>query len=557
LYGGFIAASALAGCNAILGLNELSLATGKPDSGLPDSMTPIVDATPDNFVGECTTNAECTERATAAAVEKDAGLPDVNVGGMRVVPAICLKPEQRCVELLSEDCTEITGDFRDDDAIVLGTLFSTVGAQGAMNLQRQRGATLAADQINNVGGIPSATTPDSTGRKRPLVMVSCNEATPAGGGPMVLPRAGAHLITNLRVPAIVGPNTSQDTIELSNTLSVAHGTVLLTPTAVAQQIADLADNDLTWLMVPSDQQRGRLMKDQINLIESEVRQTRNKTVVKLGIVYRKDAVGEGTYRSLNDLQFNGAPLNAPINTGTTTGNVQIDGYEFTAANQDPIVNKYANDFKPDIMVLAGLAESITTILNPIEQRWAEAGADRPYYVLTDQVKGPDLIASCTNNPGLRPRVRGTGITPGAKSVAVQTAFELDYRAKYGSTPTASGAGPSFDATFAIAYALAATRDLPVTGPNIAKGLGKLAGGTEINVGSSSILNAFMRLGAGENISAIGTFVPFEWDERGAVVNGTIEIWCVGNVNGTPAYQSAKLTHDIKTDTIEGMYTPCP
>ena len=80
---------------------------------------------------------------------------------------------------------------------------------------------------------------------------------------------------------------------------------------------------------------------------------------------------------------------------------------------------------------------------------------------------------------------------------------------------------------AIAYALAATRDLPVTGANIAKGLRKLAGGTtDIEVGQNTVLQAFARLGAGENINAIGTFLPYEWDERGAVVNGTIEIWCI-------------------------------
>jgi ABC-type branched-subunit amino acid transport system substrate-binding protein len=426
-----------------------------------------------------------------------------------------------------------------------------------MNLQRQQSATLAAEEINAVGGIP---TPPSGGKRQKLVMLSCNEVDPAGTpAGTVLRRAGAHLINDLHVPAIVGPNTSQDTIELSNAVSAAQGgTLILTPTAVAAQIADLMDNDLTWLMVPSDQQRGPLMINQINQLETELKAARGKSIMKLGIVYRDDAVGLGTLRSLNGLIFNGQPLNAAINTGSG-GNVSIDGYQVSGAtNQDAIVNKYVN-FAPDIIVLAGLAEVITTVMNPIEQRWSDAGSARAWYVLTDQVKGPDLRTSTTNMPNLRTRVRGTGLTPGQDSISVQTAFELSYNAKYGKNPDASGAGPSYDSTYAIAYALAGTRDLPVSGEAISKGLRKLAGGMTIPVGSGSpLLTAFGKLAAGENINAIGTYLPMEWDDKGAVVNGTIEIWCVGLPGGstTPAYGSSGLTYDIAAKTTMGAYVQC-
>jgi hypothetical protein len=77
------------------------------------------------------------------------------------------------------------------------------------------------------------------------------------------------------------------------------------------------------------------------------------------------------------------------------------------------------------------------------------------------------------------------------------------------------------------------------------------------VGASNILTAFSRLGANENINGIGTFVPFEWDDRGAVVNGTIEVWCIASTGGAPAYQTAKRNYDIKSDMISGTYIPCP
>src|SRR5206468_1481011 len=85
-----------------------------------------------------------------------------------------------------------------------GSLFSTKGAQAATNLPRQQSAMLAVEEVNSIGGVPGATIEKS----RPLVLVSCDESTN-------LLRAGGHLITELHVPAIVGPNTSQDTLDVN------------------------------------------------------------------------------------------------------------------------------------------------------------------------------------------------------------------------------------------------------------------------------------------------------------------------------------------------------
>lgn len=513
-------------------------------AGAPGPSTPTNDASvlqdgsnqPDT--GGCTTNAACTDAATAAA--RAAGTVPDTAGG--VVPAICLRAEGRCIELLSEDCNHIAGDYRDDDAVIIGTLLSTAGAQSATNLQRQQAAALAIEQINTVGGIPPAT---AGGMARPLVAVSCDEVKN-------LMRAAKHLVEDLRVPAIVGPNTSQDTLDVSNNLTIQSGTVLISPTAVASSITELTDNDMTWLMVPSDRQRGKLMINQINQLETELK-TGSKTFVKLAVAYRDDALGQGTKRSLDDLVINGKPLTDPINAGAS-GYVTLDGYDTTAPDQNALVTKYIT-FAPDIVVLAGTAEAVTSIMNPLEQRWP-AGTTRPSYLVIDSTKVPDLIAAATD-ANLRARIRGTGIRPSAESLPVSAAFELDFRAKYGMTPNASGVGPAYDATYAIAYALASSRNLPVTGASVAKGLRKLTGGTtSITVGPSSLAAAFARLVAAESINAIGTFVPFAWDARGAIEGGLIEVWCIGAPAGSPAYLSSGLTYDVKTGQFAGTYMRC-
>lgn len=507
---GLLAIAACA-CNSLTGLDDFTV-EGKT-------------AGPD-----CTTNKQCSDRATTAN-----GSP---------VAAVCVQPEGKCVELLSEDCDTITGDPLDGDPIILGTLFTTAmtNLQRATNLQRQQSAQLAVEEINKIGGVPAA----AAGQNRKLVLLSCDES-------VNLERAARHLVDELHVPGIVGPNTSQDTLDLSSKHSVKGGTVVMTPTGVASSITALIDNDLTWQMVPTDVQRAPLMIQQINEIETRLKSTRSATV-KLGIVFRDDALGIGTRTALSNLVLNGKPITDATNFPK---NVLIEGYDFSKPDQAALVTKVA-DFAPDIVVLAGTAEAINQVMKPLEVAWK--AANRPEYVLIDSVKVPDLITLIkdTNNANdLRRRVRGTGIKPGVDTAAAYGTFQLEYNVAFGSAPTASGTGPSYDAAYSLAYALAATRDEPPSGAAVAKGLRRLAGGTTtIPVGGTTATTAFQKLASGEKIKGLGTFGPLDWDANGAVVGGTLEMWCIGAPGGTPAYQNSGLTFDIKTGMATGMYTQC-
>jgi ABC-type branched-subunit amino acid transport system substrate-binding protein len=490
------------------------------------------------IVGECQTNQECIDKASA----DNPGAGGENGG---VVPAVCIMPEGRCAPLLSEDCDTITGDYTNDDAIILGSLFSTKGPTAATNLPRQQAAMLAIEQINsNAGGVPAG---DKT---RPLVMVSCDESTN-------LVRAAEHLVKDLGVPAIVGPNTSQDTIDVSNKVTVPGGTVVITPTGVASSIASLNDKDLTWLMVPSDVQRAPLMISQINVLETQLKDERSVGKIKLGIVFRNDALGVGTRTSLNNLVINGKGLTDPINLGQ---NVEIDGYNGADASQQALVDKYL-DFLPDIVVLAGTAEAVSKVMLPLEMQWDDANP-RPHYILIDSTKVPELIAGATGNDDLRARVRGTGITPGPSGTDTPAqayeGFRLDYEGRYpGSNSTISGMAPSHNAVYAIAMALAATSTEPVSGKSIAKGLRKLAGGTTKYLTLvPKLLPAFQKLTAGTPITAVASFGVLDWDMDGAVKGGTLEMWCIGGTTAKPVYQSSGLLFDIMTQKESGTYTQC-
>lgn len=567
--------SAIAGCNNIVGLDKIQVSDdlSNPAGGSSGSASSGAGSTSPNGgdagmimaaggtgnsgggdlpgmggeggvpdAGDCTTNKECTDRAEA----EDMGIAGA-AAETEAAASVCVKtPIAHCVRLRSPDCNTITGNYLDNNAILVGSLFSTKGGTAATNLPRQQSAELAVEQINAAGGIPSNST---SANGRPMVMVSCDESTD-------LIRAATHLVTDLHVPAIVGPNTSQDTLDVSTKVTVPGGTVVMSPTGVASSIASLSDNDLTWLMVPSDVQRAPLMISQIGELEKNLKADRAKTVMKLGVLFRNDALGIGTRTSLNDLVFNGASLANSVNLNN---NVQIDPYTGTDATQATLVAKYVA-FAPDIIVLAGTAEAITKLMTPIEAAWT--APDRPSYLLIDSTKVPELLAAVTNNEGLRARVRGTGITPGptGKNTPGETfnGFVLDYNVRYGAAATISGMGPAHDAAYAIGLALAATRTQEISGASVAQGLRKLAGGaTILEANGTNVLAAFQKLSSGEKITAVGTFGMLDWDANGAVQGGTLEMWCVSGPAAKPVYASSGLMFDIKSQTKSGAYVQCP
>src|SRR5690606_674865 len=114
-------------------------------------------------------------------------------------------------------------------------------------------------------------------------------------------------------------------------------TLVMTPTGVASSIAALDDDNLTFQMVPTDVQRAGLMISQLNALEQQIRTETGRDRIKLGIVYRDDALGIGTRTALNDLTFNDRPLADSVNF---QNNVQISPYDPAKPDQAELVASY-------------------------------------------------------------------------------------------------------------------------------------------------------------------------------------------------------------------------
>ena len=521
----------------------------------------------DHELPECTSNAECTAKLSA---------------GGTTVPAMCVRhPAPKCVRLTSEDCTTITGNPMDDSAVLIATLGATTGAQAATNLARQQSAMMAVEEINASnasGGILQSTAP---GDARKLVLLSCDANAN-------LARAATHLISELHVPAIVGPNLSQDTLDL--TLGKAErglpssaqaGTVLMSPSAVASAIATIPDNGLSFMMVPSDIQRVPLMQDRIHFLETQLKAQRGGRPIKLAIYYRGDALGQGTRDGLNTLTINGVSLAAAINAG----NAREDQYDPLSTDNTALVTSYLA-FKPDIIVVVGTAEAVTYFTKPLEAAWptGTSAPPRPFYVAIDSTKVPELLTQVSGAAGTagadeRKRGSGTGITPTPESQQAFTSFQVAYGQRWKdpvtgavAPATVSGMGPAYDAVYTIALSLVGKRDPAIRGSMIAAGMPGLASNPQpcasdlagfqapcfsISEHSRTLYqNMSMLLGA-QKVTEVGTFGRLEWDTQGAKSSGLIELWCIDGSGPKPVFASSGQTYDVESQNSNGTYVQCP
>lgn len=304
----------------------------------------------------------------------------------------------------------VSGPVDEEHAILLGSLVAFAGRGSEVSRARQRSMEMAVEEIDALGGIPGAT-PEAP--PRPIVMVSCDETADAL-------RAAHHLVEDLHVSALIGPTASQTTLDLTMQLTIGAGTLNISPTALAASIAELRDDDLSWQMVPSDEQRGALLLHQLRQLEDALRAERDHEL-RLSMIFQNDSLGDGTRAALGELSWNGKALSDPENLG---GNIKLSNYEPGAASYGDLVDAHLA-FAPDVVILVGGNSIVDDVVAPLEAAW-ERGP-RPQYLLTDSSKGPALLNLAALNAELATRVRGTGVRPSPESERVRRGAAVLHR----------------------------------------------------------------------------------------------------------------------------------
>jgi branched-chain amino acid transport system substrate-binding protein len=482
-----------------------ALASSGADGG-NDGQDPVADRAPDaGTKPECATNAECIERLGEYT--------------------ICEKTRLTCVRLLSPDCTAVHGDYENDRAIFVGTLFkqgATAGDVGA-SPDALSAIHLAFDELRNThGGLPDPAGATS----RPLVTVECNQTQ----DPV---RATTHLADDVHVPAIIGAATSYVTIQAATQVAIDRGVYMISPYASSPGLTTLDDRGLVWRTYPSDALQAVAVPRLVEDLTASPRFTEPRaprTTVRIGIVYKDDTYGQGLRDIiLQRLRFNGGDAAANVASGTlklysypNTEDPENADYDFTE-----VTTKVISEQNPaDILMILGTSEAVN-VFSYAESHWP--GAVLPHYIMPDgMASAPKLSMAIddvvnggtTDSKNLRSRIRGTIVN--VFSGPVFDAFSLRFS---GDPVNGSNA---YDAAYVVAYGLFGIGAQPLTGANLAAAMTKLhAPGIDVGVGSGESAKAFHALADG-NVVVTGAAGKLSFDlATGDVSASGAAVWCLG------------------------------
>ena len=463
--------------------------------------------------GPCSTTAECVTRAAGQ-------------------PAICRQDTKECVNLLSQDCANVYGDYQSDDAIVLGSILSLKGSNASSGQSELQSAELAIDDFTQtIVGLPGS----ADGRPRPIALVECDDSS----DDTVAQRSATHLVNDVGVPAILGPDSSGTDTAVINNVTIPKQVLLISPAATSATLSGISQ--YFWRTSPSD----NIQAVPLRLSVGEIATAASISTIKLAILYKNDSYGTGLYTAVTStLQINGAGVGDPSNAG----NFKPVSYKADGSDLGTAVGQITG-FAPNIVALFGTNEVISSGLDAIE-----AAGVHPYYLVSDGGEVQELIDEVTAQPTIRTRVRGT--VPGTNNPLFQS-FALKYQGKYQAPADVFGMAGSYDSIYLMAYAIASLGSAPASGTGMANGMDKMVGGVPIDVGTSQMQAAINALKGGGAIDINGASGPLDFDLTQHEAPSDIEVWCVVlDGKGNPSFLPSGRSYDSAQQKMVGTYQ-CP
>lgn len=487
---------------------------------------------------ECTVNADCAAKGDNF---------------------ICRKSDNKCASIVSAECTHVVGDYKNDSAIIIGSILPTAGPDQTSGLPIQDAIDVALADFQSVNNLPAV--PGSTAR-RPLVLIGCND----NSDDTAAVAAAKHLSENVKVPAIIGSAFSGITIKISTEVTIPAGVFLISPSATSVAITSISDNGLLWRTSPSDLIQADAHAALYPLIETKVLGGASRSV-KVAIANKGDAYGQGLSGALQSkLVINGKPF---LDAGNNDFRLVSDYGDPDGQTPPDYANTIAKiiALKPDIAYLLGTTEVVTELLKGIETGWP-AATPRPTYLVADGALVSEMwdtvnaVTDPTAREDLRHRILGS--VPGTLNANFQKFKVLyDSRIKDGTVATTGGAANAYDAFYNIAYAVVAAGTKPITGASIAEGMGQLVatGVPVLEVGAANINTAFTTLAAGQKIDFNGASGPLDYDLQTGEASSDIQVWCMplsgGNAGvGTTTTAFYNAQTKALAGTIDTIKTDC-
>jgi hypothetical protein len=446
-----------------------------------------------------------------------------------------------CVGLLSPECQILrypAGVDR-DKVVYIGSIMPTAGIFENLVTPLQNATQLAIDDFNDVATLQGG---------REVAWVGCDDTD--GADQAVA--AAMHLVDNVGVPAIVGPIFSESVLAIAEQVTVDAGVFVISPTASAESLTNIDDDNLVWRVTPSDVY-------QVNGILD--RMVEDPTPPRLLVLYKDDAYGSGIFngiqtdlvQSLPDAEIHFAAYENPAVFG---GDQQalLESYGLvlgTALSQPGIAQSGAAYDSPDdhythVLVL-GTSEMQALVTSYVGV-WAQLYnfAPMPRFIVSHgavpqmelTVEQLGLAPGTEALAPLRPLLFSSieGITPNVFDEDNFTAFNIRYKIAFMNQDALTSSSLSYDATLSALFAAVTVPGSdPITGAAIAQGMASLndARGTYVTFGGAGlqfIQLARNALASGNTVDLQGVSGALDWDPGNGELRANLIGW---GLAGTP------------------------
>jgi hypothetical protein len=457
------------------------------------------------LAASCATNQECIDRNGGAAFT-------------------CRKSDGRCVALTSPNCQTVIADKEDllnDETIFIGAI-APLNDDGRM---MQFALSLARQEIKAAGSLAAAT---PEGPRRPLGIVSClGEVT----SPQIAQTQIDHLSKTLKVPFLIGPVSPQRATQVL-TQAITFDMAAIT-TSSAGFINDLADKDLVFRQGYNEDQYvkaiGPFVKDVLEpqMLIDGVGPIPNTKIAgeptRVAILQASDIAGIAqTQAVVKTLTINGKPATDPDNAANFQI-IDIGDLSNPVNHPNPDAERNigvakAVKFKPHVVIFGATPLPFNMAWVALNRAWP-AGTAKPYTIsIAQAVPGNILNAATTvNNDEARRKYFGLRSFSPDRVAADFDVFTQGLRLAFPdatSLPTSNTYG-FYDATYMFAYSLAAIKNAPVKGPELARGLRKIATtGSLVKWGPLEYSKGLALIAGGTNIQYFGVQGSYIYDEKG-------------------------------------------
>ena len=379
------------------------------------------------------------------------------------------------------EATATSGDGGggDGEALKIGVLLPFTGDLSDFGAAMEQAAQLAADEINEAGGVNG----------QPLELVTGDTAT----SPQQGVEEARRLVDVEGISGLVGPASSGTVLQVVESVTGPEGVVTISPSATSPALTVANDNDYFFRTTISDAAQGVILAE---------------LALELGfdtacVMYVNNAYGQGLDESFK--------TNYEANGGTIQADVPHEQQQASYASE----LSTCTEGNPDVVAAISYPESASVYF-----REALESQNVSQFIFTDGPKSDDLFEELgwENFEGMY------GTAPGSVDSATGDAFNAAFEAAYGELPPLPFLRETYDAVYLIA--LAAEKANSTDRTAIRDALRDISNepGETINPGPDGWTTAVSTLDGGGDINYEGAAGSAEFDDAGDILKGVIEIW---------------------------------